>query len=220
MLNKACTKCKAAYPATEEYFYKDKNRKDGLNSWCRDCFKENSRKYAVDNKEEYMAYKKQWYKKNKERLKEKQKIIDRNLGDFKRQYASKWRKNNKNKIKTYNEKRRSQRKHNITQKEWIACKTFFQFECAYCGLSEDDHKNKYRNQGLHKEHVIFNGRNDLKNCIPSCHSCNSSKRTESLNNWYNKKNDIYNRDRYFKIYVWLSNGYKEHITQKKVINPI
>ena len=35
--NIECCRCKKAYPATLEYFSKDKNKKNGLTSQCKDC---------------------------------------------------------------------------------------------------------------------------------------------------------------------------------------
>jgi len=37
---KICTKCGNKCPATTEYFYTDKNHKDGLRSWCILCCRE------------------------------------------------------------------------------------------------------------------------------------------------------------------------------------
>lgn len=36
-MNRVCTKCGIEYPATAEYFYRDKSRKDGLKSHCKRC---------------------------------------------------------------------------------------------------------------------------------------------------------------------------------------
>src|SRR5258708_2953236 len=34
---KRCSKCKKFLPTTNEFFGKDKNAKDGLNMYCKDC---------------------------------------------------------------------------------------------------------------------------------------------------------------------------------------
>lgn len=36
---KTCSNCGKVYPATSEYFGKDKARKNGLQSWCKECKK-------------------------------------------------------------------------------------------------------------------------------------------------------------------------------------
>lgn len=35
--HKKCSKCKKIYPRSPVYFYKNKNRKMGLDSWCKNC---------------------------------------------------------------------------------------------------------------------------------------------------------------------------------------
>ena len=48
---KMCPQCEQYLPATEENFYKDKSKKDGLGSWCKSC-KKASRKKNEPKKEE------------------------------------------------------------------------------------------------------------------------------------------------------------------------
>ena len=42
-LLKACSKCKVEQPYTPEFFRLNKNKKSGLDSWCRNCAKEYKR---------------------------------------------------------------------------------------------------------------------------------------------------------------------------------
>jgi hypothetical protein len=37
---KTCSKCKQNFLATSEFFYKHRNRKDGLDPWCKKCKRE------------------------------------------------------------------------------------------------------------------------------------------------------------------------------------
>lgn len=41
---KRCPKCGNEYPKTHEYFHRSKNRKDGLNPWCKPCQRLSSQK--------------------------------------------------------------------------------------------------------------------------------------------------------------------------------
>lgn len=94
------------------------------------------------------------------------------------------------------------------------CLEYFNNCCAYCGMTLEEHKDKY-NQNLHKEHVTSCGRNDLKNCVPSCKVCNSEKSTTSFNDWYNIKNIKYSKDRYMKICKWIKEDCKLYIKNKR-----
>ena len=47
---KVCTTCKKEYPATSEYFIKDKKSSDGLSSMCKLCIKD-SQKRSMTKKE-------------------------------------------------------------------------------------------------------------------------------------------------------------------------
>jgi hypothetical protein len=75
---------------------------------------------------------------------------------------------------------------------------------------------KIQKMDLHKEHVIVDGRNDIKNCIPSCQICNDSKGEYSLNTWYNSSNSKFDPIKLHKIYLWLRYDYKKYIEKKKV----
>ena len=61
---KICNICKKELPLEE--FVKDKNKKDGLHSRCKEC----TRKYYQDNKEKIKADSRKWKGNNKEKQKE------------------------------------------------------------------------------------------------------------------------------------------------------
>lgn len=53
MTTKTCSKCNKEYPATTEYFYKNKASKDGLHCYCKNCQKEydSNRPRLIQSKE-------------------------------------------------------------------------------------------------------------------------------------------------------------------------
>lgn len=60
---KRCTKCGVEYPATTEYFHRDKSHKDGLNYWCKLCTRVYNRLYYQTNasfRERQRDYKKDY----------------------------------------------------------------------------------------------------------------------------------------------------------------
>jgi hypothetical protein len=48
---KKCSKCKKEFPATSDYFYKNKSKPDGLGYYCKECDKEGSKKRYEENRE-------------------------------------------------------------------------------------------------------------------------------------------------------------------------
>jgi len=85
MKTKVCNKCGKEKPISE--FHKNRNSKDGLNSWCKKCHKE----YRDENKEKIKEKWREYYQNNRERISE---------------YKKEYRKNNKEKIKEYNKEYR------------------------------------------------------------------------------------------------------------------
>lgn len=109
--------------------------------------------------------------------------------------------------------------HNITDKvsfeltmeEWESCKKFFNYECAYCGMTQEEHYIKFGTD-LHRDHFENWGRNDLSNCIPSCLACNSSKKRHDFYEWYKERdNGGFDQDRIKRIEDWLHDEYIKYI---------
>lgn len=203
-----CRDCGKVKPLTE-YYYSKRKLKSGQKyihhkPECRTCSVNMNRKWQLRNHEKYKAkmrkYDQRPEHKEKKRLSEQQRRESGKLRE--------WQQNNKDKVKEYNETRRH-KNHDIKNEEWDSCKAYFDYCCAYCGISEIEAKDKYNNY-LHKEHVSHEGSDDLSNCIPACKVCNASKSTITLEEWYPKQ-DFYNNDRYEKINQWLNEDYKAHI---------
>lgn len=70
-----CTKCKQSF--NFNYFYKNKGKKNGINSWCKECCKNYKKEYKRKQelkkiekpKKNAKEYWKEYYKKNKEKIK-------------------------------------------------------------------------------------------------------------------------------------------------------
>jgi hypothetical protein len=186
-------------------FYKRKGS-DGFSPYCKPCEITRNYNYYKLHPESHAIS----CRKNRTRPEVKEKERERKRGENHRQLQKQWRKENKDKLKGYQEQRKN-KNHKISKKEWNACLKYFSHQCAYCGMTEKEHKNKY-NQQLHKEHVIYNGSNFLDNCVPSCKSCNSLKNTIDLDVWY-KEQPFFSEVRLNKINKWLSEDYKQYIEQ-------
>ena len=48
---KVCTKCGKEFPATEEFFYKQKTGKFGLHATCKTCRNKQNQEYCKNNPE-------------------------------------------------------------------------------------------------------------------------------------------------------------------------
>jgi len=206
-------------PCTTEYFYKNqKNSKDGLYPECKRCAIKRTQINRQENFEYRKQYDKKRYRSNPNKFKENDKKVQRAKPEHYKHKNKLWRKRNHDKCREYG-KKRSFKKHEIVQVEWDACKKYFNNCCAYCGLHKDHHfmerGNKIEKHDLHKEHVIDNGKNDLRNCVPSCYSCNSQKNKKTLNEFYNPENPNYTYEQYYKIYQWIRYDYKNHILPKR-----
>lgn len=195
---KICSICGECFPCTEEYFYKNKTSKEGLFPYCKECTKQKTVNWMKNpnNRDKYLDIK----RKNNKREKHKMEIKSAFERRKKEGYMLNYQRNNKDKIRKYTLNRQN-KNHNISKEEWELCKAYFNYSCAYCGMTEKDHKEIFKTQ-LHKEHVDHEGSNDLDNCIPSCKSCNSQKWKFSLEEWYTIQ-DFFSFDRFNKIKEWL-----------------
>lgn len=213
MITKICSICSKEKDIND--FYKQ-NKVDAkgkkyiyYNPECKECSKERSTRWNKKNFKRRRELRIKYYKEGK--------WIEKDKLSSKRQrengYFLEWSRKNKDKLKIYAE-RRAHKNHKISNNEWEECKKYFNYSCAYCGMTEKEHKKIY-NQQLHKEHVDHEGANDLSNCVPSCKSCNSSKWDKNLDEWYSK-NDKFIYEKYHKIIQWITKDYKNYIDKVKI----
>lgn len=87
---KKCSQCKQFEPLTE--FHKNKTRKDGLATMCKDCNKENSKKQYRKDPKKHMEYVANWQKKNPEKTREyrRKREKSRKYKEYKREYMRKY----------------------------------------------------------------------------------------------------------------------------------
>jgi hypothetical protein len=217
---KQCTRCMKTKPLSEFYTSKRFNKKLGHhiahNSECKTCTKERARESQLRRGDEYKQYLKNWVSENESLHREMKKDWDERNKDKMEQVRKQWRQDNPNKIKEYNNDWKQRNYHDISKKERGSCKQYFDFSCAYCNLSEQEHVEMYGQQ-LHMDHVNPNGANDLSNNIPACKTCNSIKRNFPLEYFYSVQH--VSDENKNKIYKWLSEDYKNFITVKKPRKP-
>ena len=116
---KTCTKC--MIPKDISMFFRRKASKDGLSTWCKDCYrlynssyysdhrkryKEKRATYYTEHKEQYAERGKKYFKSHKEELYESRREAYLRNPYIYRKYANEWRAKNKDKVAEYVRRRR------------------------------------------------------------------------------------------------------------------
>jgi 5-methylcytosine-specific restriction endonuclease McrA len=104
-----CTKCQDVYPATTEYFHRDKKGKYGLTAKCKACaikcsvqwYHDNReraiqqrRKYYAQNKEDVLSYQKTYRLQHSEQIRERFRQYNITHAEQNRARAAQWQKDN------------------------------------------------------------------------------------------------------------------------------
>jgi 5-methylcytosine-specific restriction endonuclease McrA len=126
---------------------------------------EKQRRKTKKRKDWEKAYRKKYYKENKEKI---------------LQYQVDWRKNNKEKYNFYminSRNRRSKAEGFITEEQWNRIVSFYSCynQCICCGLEYDNDILERKLTIDHVVPIINNGTHWPSNIQPLCYSCNSSK---------------------------------------------
>lgn len=192
---KMCKYCKNIKDINK--FPKVRNTQVTHASYCEECKsleKEKDRilrKKRVSKKSEYDKY---YYQTNREkRLK----------------YRSEWKKTEHGrKVASLLEQKRLAKKKEVfadlTKDQWEESLAYFNYSCAYCGMSESDHIIQHEKH-LSQEHVIplyDDGAYSDFNIIPSCLSCNSKKNKYDLEDFL-KRSESFTLERYLNVLDYI-----------------
>jgi len=165
---KQCSKCGKKKPKSSFYECSSGTR-DGLNSWCKNCFNKKSLEYHRLNKEKNRQWQKKYYYSNQESILVKAKKYQQE----KRKSSEDFRE--KENIRWHNRQARIRENGGtFTLKEWQDLKKKYNYTCQMCGKKEPEIK-------LTKDHIISlknKGKNIIENIQPLCGSCNSKKGTK------------------------------------------
>ena len=112
---KVCSGCKVEKDFSE--FNKHRNHKYGLSSKCKDCTREYNKKYQQNNKEKIAKQKKEWNRKNLDRIAEKSREYKQNNKEKIEEYQKKYRENNRDKIAERQRKYRENNKEKIAKQK-------------------------------------------------------------------------------------------------------
>jgi hypothetical protein len=206
---KKCSQC-GEEKSYKDFYFKEYLNSEGVKAYtynptCIKCDKENAKNRMLNNKEKHLEAmirygKKQKAKESKRRNTEKR----RAEGYFDRYFE-----NNPEKLKEYYQNHRD---HDITTSEWNNTLDVFEHKCCYCDISEEEAKEKYGEQ-LHKDHIIHDGYNDIRNAAPACKDCNSKKWQTDFEKWF-REQEFFTEEKLNKLIWWMNEGYKEYIEDK------
>lgn len=163
----SCEECQRLFRA-DLYKKQTEDRKAWAREYSKKYYptvKERKRKYAILNKDKIKTrmelYQKEYYLKNKERIREKNKKWENAFPEKRAAITSRRRAN------------LSKAEGSFTQKEWKALCLKYENTCLCCGSKEK----------MTPDHVVplaRGGTNDIQNIQPLCRSCNSRKGAKTI----------------------------------------
>lgn len=204
-----CTMCERILVANENNFYKGRNEKLGLKTYCKKCAKKYDKKRYKNNKKEILDKCKERYENNKDKILKRCKQYREEHKEEIREYEKQWVKDNPNKLFNKYAKRKIKEENQgsgITKEQWYEMMTFFNWSCAYSGeYLGGDNKNRTI------DHIVpldKGGEHEVWNCVPMCKNYNCSKRASDMFEWYQQQ-PFFSEERLTKIYIWIEYAYNK-----------
>lgn len=210
---KKCGKCGRWLVANTVNFHKNKTGKYGLNSWCKECYsvyiKKYMKKYNREHKEEIIKYMKKYNEENKAKYKEYYKKYNKENKEAIAKQTKKYRKTPQGQVVMFNiqgrrRQREEQQGNGITKDQWLEMMKFFDFKCAYSGITLNADTRSI-------DHIVplaKGGAHEVWNCVPMYKNLNKSKKDSNIEEWYPQQ-DFYDEDKLNKINEWREYAYNK-----------
>ncbi len=99
MKTRKCTKCGEEKPETTESFYRDKNRRGGLHTICKECICKASRRWQAENPEKARERQRRWRAENPEKVREASRRWYVENSENVREASRRWRAENPEKVR-------------------------------------------------------------------------------------------------------------------------
>lgn len=164
---KTCRSCLEVKPVSE--FSKEKRRKDGLCTICKECSTRRVTEWRGRNKEHWREYNREYQRSNPEKVKLWQSRSPR--GKFRRKERL-----NRERRALFLAKQLASAEFHFTFEEWLAKCREFDFRCVCCG-------EKLEFGDITDDHIrplCKGGTNHISNIQPMCLDCNKEKRTKII----------------------------------------
>lgn len=120
---KTCNACHLSFPATSEYWHKNKIEKDGFCRTCKECAKYRARKWGADNVDRVSDHAKQYYIDHREHIKSSTKSYRDSHPDKLKAYFVKYHQDHREARNASNKKRSaalSPEQKREDSRRWIA----------------------------------------------------------------------------------------------------
>jgi hypothetical protein len=192
---KTCTKCGQTFPATTEYFYKQKSGKYGLQARCRPCTILVCRKWCNDHREQKREIDKKWYRENIEFARGQRTAWRKKHNERHKSMIRRWFHSHPEQSRIHTHKRRARVRslpNALTPQQWQHAINHFNGCCAVCGRQAND---LFATHSLSMDHWIPISNVDCPgtvawNIVPLCHGqdgCNNSKNDRPAMVWLIEK---------------------------------
>jgi 5-methylcytosine-specific restriction endonuclease McrA len=173
---KKCMKCGGLKSTSE--FHVDKATKSGFASYCKKCKAEYRKEYyyPVERKKN-LSRMREWRLQNLELARERERNQYQKDAEKRKAGVKRYRQENPEKVAEFARNRRARVIANggkITKEEWLNLCNKYGNRCLCCGRSDVK---------LTLDHVVpitKGGSHTIDNAQPLCHSCNSHKRTKTI----------------------------------------
>lgn len=191
---KTCSKCNREFPATTEYFGRNKRGKDGLQAWCKACF----RSYRDDRQQYFAEYGREYYEANKGYFSQRGREWRASHPGYQREwrgtnpdYQRKRQRDNPIRYRLYRQNRDARKlalRNDFTPEQQRIALEYFGYVCAACGRPFSD---LFGERTLALDHWIPLASPDCPgttatNMIPLCHGvdgCNTTKQDRDPKEW-------------------------------------
>lgn len=170
-LFKACSKCGQSKAVTQF-----KWRGNRFDSWCKQCYRDNSNQFNKDNADLHRHQSNQYYLNHRGERMDYQRQYTKEHPDQHARWARSWRKRNPEALRVAQHRRRaikSQSQGTFTIEQFREMCARYGNVCLKCKQPKT----------LTPDHVIplsKGGSNSIENIQPLCRSCNQSKGTKSI----------------------------------------
>lgn len=185
-LLRTCTKCKAEYPPTPEYFNRRNERKSGLASHCKKCEHERVKAWRKANPEKYRAQDERqrgseasrramrnYYYRNKEKSRERSRRRQKEKKEALREYKMQYFQSNRERFAAYCRNRYALKQQAEGTHTYGEIQQMYKDQGGLCAYCETDLGGYWHVD--HMQPLTKGGRNDWTNLALTCPTCNMSK---------------------------------------------